>query len=137
MARAAAEIPGDGLPNLELGGIRILLQQREGSHHHARGAEAALQTVLLEKPLLDGMECRTIRQTLDGLQVVTIRLDREHGAGLDRLAVEQDRARAAARGVAADVGPGQSQILPDQVNQQQPGLDLGAVGSAIDGHTHG
>src|SRR5215207_5190524 len=73
------------------------------------------------------MERRPICQTLHGLQVMAVRLDSEHRAGLNRLAVEQDRARAAARGVAADMGAGQPQILSDEMDQQQPGLDLGAV----------
>src|SRR5207253_10930071 len=60
-------------------------------------------------------------------------LDREDGAGLHRLAIEQHRASAAVGGVAADVRAGQAQVLAEQVDEKQSRLDLHAVRSAVDG----
>ena len=48
-----------------------------------------------------------------------------HGAGLDRLAVDMDDAGAALRRVAADMGAGQAELLPQQLNEKRAVLDLG------------
>src|SRR5678815_1078679 len=47
VAGAAAEVARQRPPHLFLGRVGVLVQQRLGGHHHARGAEAALQTVLV------------------------------------------------------------------------------------------
>ena len=49
-------------------------------------------------------------------------------------AVEEDGARAAARRVAADVRPGQSERLADEVDEQEPRLDVGGALLAVDRH---
>src|SRR2546425_4646516 len=41
VARAAAEVARDGLADLQLGGVGVALEQRDGGHHHAGRAEAA------------------------------------------------------------------------------------------------
>src|SRR5262249_5071342 len=51
---------------------------------------------------------------------------------LDRHAVEEDRARAAVRRVAADVRAGEPQVLAQEMHEQQPRLDLALRGDAVD-----
>ena len=85
------------------------------------------------KPSWMGCSSLGRRQALDRGDLVTVGLDGEHRAALDRLAVEQDRAGAAVRRVAAGVGAGQVEALAQQVGQQQPGLDLGGARVAVDG----
>ena len=68
--------------------------------------------------------------------VVTSRavgLDREDVQDLALRAVEVHRARAAVAGVAADVRAGQAEVVPQQVDEQQPGLDVGLLELAVDG----
>ena len=72
-------------------------------------------------------------QALDGPDLTPIGLDGEEGAGLDRAVVQQHDAGAAAGGVTADVSAGQPDDLADEVDQQQTGLDLGAVLGPVDG----
>ena len=59
-------------------------------------------------------------QPLDRLDRPAVRLARGHEAGADLLAVEPDRARAAVARVAADLGPGQPEVLAQDVDQAPP-----------------
>ena len=59
----------------------------------------------------------------------------EHGAGLDRLAVDMDDAGAALRGVAPDMGAGETQALAQVLHQQGAGVGVGGDGFAV--HRHG
>src|SRR6266498_5892351 len=61
----------------------------------------------------------------------------EHGAGLHRLAVEVDGTGAALARVAAHVRTGQTGQLADEVDEEQPWLDLVGVLDAVDGDAHG
>src|SRR5215471_1921463 len=56
VAGAAAEVSGDRPADLVLVGVLVALDERARSHHHARGAEAALEAVLLHEALLDGVQ---------------------------------------------------------------------------------
>src|SRR5689334_3754642 len=99
VAGAPAKIPGDGAPDVAFAGIGIRLQQRVARHHHARGAVAALQAVLLVEAFLDRVELALFLETFDGLDVAPVGLHGEDGAGLDGDAVQENRARAAVRRV--------------------------------------
>src|SRR5215468_4987496 len=52
VAGAAAQVARQRPAHLFLGRIRVGVQERLGGHHHARGAEPALQPVLLLETLL-------------------------------------------------------------------------------------
>ena len=81
----------------------IVVQQGIGGHQHARSAEAALQAMLFFEALLQWMQLAVLHQAFDGEHFAAIGLHGEHGAGLDRLAIEHHGAGAAMGGVAADV----------------------------------
>src|SRR6266851_609598 len=134
VARAAAQVPGNGLADLLLARVLVALQERARGHQHAGGAEAALQAVLLGEALLDGMELARLLQALDRGDLRAVGLHREHGARLDRVAVEDHGARAAVRGVAADVGAGHPEHFADEVHEQEPRLDFRLARGAVDGH---
>ena len=53
-----------------------------------------------------------------------LRLHGEDVARLHRAAVEVDRARAALRGVAADVRPGESEVHAQEIDEQHPRFDV-------------
>ena len=61
-------------------------------------------------------------------------LDREHGAGLHRLAVEIDGAGAAMAGVAADMRAGDVELVAQEVDEQGSRLDQRFDGLAVDLH---
>src|SRR2546428_694327 len=131
---AAAEIPGDRLTDLLLRRRGVRGEEADRGHHHSRGAEPALQAVLLVEALLDRMELPILLESLDRGDARLIHLHREEGAGLHRAAVEQDGACAAACGVAADVGPGHPEVLAEEVNEQRSRLDVDVVGGPVHRH---
>src|SRR5207342_2262445 len=56
VARAAAQVATDPPADLLLRAVRVLAQEPGGLHDHARGAEAALEPVLVPEGLLERME---------------------------------------------------------------------------------
>src|SRR5947209_19947137 len=53
VAGAAADIPGQRPADLLLAGVGVFAQQRRARQHHPRGAEAALQAMLLLEAFLN------------------------------------------------------------------------------------
>ena len=82
---------------------------------------------MLPERLLQRMQRAFLAHSLDRRDLGAVRLDGEQRAGLDRLAVEMHRARAAVGRVAADVRAGQPERLAQEVDQEQAGFDLGAL----------
>ena len=119
-----------------LGRVGVAVEQRPGGHHHARGAEAALQAVALHEALLHRVELAVLLEALDRADLVAAGHRGEHGAGLHRLAVQPDHAGAAVAGVAAPVRAGQAEVVAQEVHEQQPALDLAGDLVAVDGHRH-
>ena len=62
-------------------------------------------------------------QALDGDDVGAVGLDGEHQARPDRLAVDEDGARAAHAVLAAEVGAGQPEVLAQGVGERLARLD--------------
>src|SRR3989449_387307 len=113
----------------------MLAQERDERHEDARRAEAALQPVSLAERGLKGMQrvARAVSEALHGLDLVAVRLDGEHEAGADRLAVHQDGAGAAHPVLASDVRSGEAQLVAQEVGEEQPRLHRALVAHAIDG----
>ena len=59
-------------------------------------------------------------------------LNRQDVATLHRVPVEMDGAGAALRGVAADVGAGEVELVPQHVDQEIPGLGVDLPGRSVD-----
>src|SRR3954467_13520619 len=87
VARAAADAAGARRADLLLRRVRVLVQQPARGHQHARGAEAALERVLLVEALLHGVELAVGLERLDRADLVALAHRREDRARLDRLAV--------------------------------------------------
>src|SRR6266446_301985 len=134
VARAPAEVALELVTDQLLGRPGIALEHLVDRHDHARGAEAALEAVLLPEALLDRMELAVLGQALDRHDVGAVRLDGEEVAGFDGLTVHEDRARAALARVTADVRPGEAHGLADVVHQEKAGLHFVAVALAVDRH---
>src|SRR4029077_15778739 len=107
VARASAQVPGDPLPDLRLGGIRALAQEPGGLPDHPRGAEAALEAVLVPEGLLERVELSALLHALDSHDLGAVGLDRQDRARLRAPAVHVDRARAAVAGIAPGVRAGE------------------------------
>src|SRR6516162_4822325 len=90
---------------------------------------------MLVKSLLQRVILVALGQALDRQQLSTLRLHREHQAGTRCFAVEQDRAGAAYPVLAADMGPGQPEILADKIDKQLAGLAAPLVALPVDGQS--
>src|ERR671918_154598 len=131
VAGAATDVAGQRPANLVLGSVGIVLEERGGGEHHPGCAEAALKAVLLLECFLDGMELPVASQSLDGRYLATVRLNREHRAGLHGCPVQQHRARPAIRRVAPHVRAGKPQVLTQEVHEEKPKLDVGRLLLAV------
>src|SRR5262249_15605791 len=129
---APAQVSGDPVADLVFARVGIAGQERARAHQHAGRAESALQAVALPESLLERVQLAADREPLDGLDRRAVGLDGEHRAALDGLTVDAHRARTAARGVAADVGPGQAEVLADEVDQERARLDRAGLLLAVD-----
>src|SRR4029077_2544261 len=104
---ATAQIAFEAVTDLFFGGLRVTLQQLIRGHDHARRAEAALQAMLVPEGFLHRVQLAIRGQPFDSGDVLTVRLDGEHGARLHRLAIERDGAGAADGCFTPDVRPGE------------------------------
>ena len=104
----------------------MLLEERVAGHHHP-GATAALQAVLGHEAFLERMQRAVLGRCPSTVMISCPGLDGEHRARLHRAAVQEDGAGPAVRRVAPDVGAGQPQRLPDEMDKQEPGLDVSFV----------
>ena len=133
VARAAAQVAVQQLADLGLAGLGVVLAQVDGAHHHARGAEAALQAVALLEGRLHRMQRAVgLRDALDGGDLGAGHLGHQHVAGLDRAAVDVDRAGAALRGVAAHVRARQLEVLADRLHEEGVGGRIDRDRAAVD-----
>src|SRR5689334_13181344 len=103
VAGAPAEETRQHLADLGLGRVRVAVEQPARRHHHAGRAEAALQAVALDEPLLDRVELAVSGEVLDGTDDAAISHRREYRARLDRRFVEPHDAAAAVGRVTAPV----------------------------------
>ena len=108
-------------------------EQPLDGQNHSRRTEAALQAVLIPKSLLDGVELAVRGEAFDDGEAVAIGLDGQQRTRLHGSTVEHHGAGAADGGFAADVGSGETGDIAQIVDEQQPGLDFGGVGLAVDG----
>src|SRR6266511_3381487 len=127
VAGAAANVPGQRPADLLLRRVRVLLQQRGAHEQHPRRAEPALQAVLLVEALLKRVQLTALGQALHRLHLAPVDLDGEVRARLDRNAVDEHGAGAAAGRVAADVRAGQAELLAQEVDEQQSRLHFERV----------
>src|SRR5713226_7196843 len=129
---AAAQVARDCLADFLLARVLVALEERAGGHQHARGAETALQAVLLGEALLHRMKLAALLQALDRGDLRAVGLHGEHRARFDRVAVQHHGARSAMRGVAADVGSSHAKDFADKVHEQESRLDLRLAHRAVD-----
>src|SRR5882724_5308047 len=120
VAGAAAKIPADGVADLLLGGVGIGIDQALRGDQHAAGAIAALQAVGLAEGILQRAHRAVgLGEAFYGRHPVAARLHCIHEAGPHGLAVQHHRAGAADAVLAADMRPGQAQLVPQPVDERQ------------------
>src|SRR4029077_18486963 len=119
ISAAATEIAAHALAD-PLGVVArlALLDQSDGAHDLARGAEAALKAVMRDKGLLRWVEQVAVRHAFDRQDISAIVADREREAGIDPASVDDDRAGAALAAVAAFLCPRQIQPFAKKVEER-------------------
>ena len=90
--------------------------------------------VVLAERRLHRVQLAVLGEALDRDHLGAVGLHREHGAGLDRAAVDVDHAGAALAGVAADMGAGEAEMLAQELDQERARLDLARHRLAVDLH---
>jgi len=89
--------------------------------------------MLFPETFLDRVQLTVLGDPLNRGHRRPICLDGEEGARLDGLAVDENRARATLRRIAANVGTGQVQDVAQVVNEEGTGLYVIAVRFTVDG----
>src|SRR5712692_5632054 len=133
VSRASAEVPGNRGANLLFGRRVVELKEFEGGEDDTRRAEPALEPVVLLERFLDGMHSAVLAEALDRRDRVTVRLDRQHSAGLHRLTVQEDGARAAVACVTANMGARKPEIIAKEIDEQHARLGDTSVLLAVHG----
>ena len=129
IAGAAADVGAQGAADLPLRGVRILVQQALGGHHHPRDAEAALDRPRLPKAAGVGLLFK-FAEPLHGEERFALQLVRGEDAGPGGLSVHQDGAGAAGPLAAPVLHGGQAQLVPQEADQLL--IVIGSYGLAVD-----
>jgi hypothetical protein len=139
LIRAAAAQVGDRLLDLVLTGVGVALEQGGGGDGDARGAEPALDRLLGDQRLLDGVRA-IARQALDGGDEPPFGLGHGDQATAQRGPIDKDHARTAIASAAAVLGAGEVCGIAQRPEQRGLRVDLETDGSAVDcqvGHVPG
>ncbi len=100
-----------------------MIEESGGAHDHPGGAEAALDGAVVEEGLLEGIESAFRGDSFDGGNFTAFTLAGQDQAGVDRPAVEDDGAGAALADSAAFLGPGETEVVPEEIQQAEVGGD--------------
>src|SRR5262249_60043322 len=93
----------------------IAMDNVDRGHDHARGAEAALQPVIVAERRLHRVQVVALGNAFDRGDARSRGLSGQHGAGFYRLAIDVNDTGAALAGVAADMGASQVQMIAQQM----------------------
>jgi hypothetical protein len=124
VARAAAEIALESVPDIVPRGVGIAPEQLIGCDNHAGRAEAALQAVFLPKALLQRVQIAIGPQAFNGGDFCTVSLDGKQGAGFCGLPVQQHGAGAAQGSFATNVGSRKPCNFTKVMHQQHARLNV-------------
>src|SRR5271157_2207017 len=129
---AAAEIAFDAFLDLIHRGLGNAPEKLTDRQDHTSRAVAALDRVMPIESLLDRGELSFLRLAFDRFHRGTVGLHRQHHAGVDGLAVEENRAGAAFAGAAAFLGARQSYVFAEKSEQGPVLLDVAFIDPAVD-----
>src|SRR6202050_3314575 len=128
---APADI-GDGVVDVGVGRLRIVLEQGRDRHDHAALAIAALRNVVIDPGLLNLVQDAVDGETLNGGDLLADGFTDRYSAGAHRNAVDMDRARAALCNTATVFGAGQADIFPDCPKKWRIVFDVNVDCFAVD-----
>src|SRR5262249_43290781 len=130
---AAAKVAGKGNTHFLFRRVGVVAQEFDEGRENAGGAVAALETVILVKGLLQGMQLvRRWRNTFNRQQLGRARLHRKHQAWARGASVKENGARAADPVLAAQMCTGEPELPADEVRERDTHLDLVLIALAVD-----
>src|SRR5580700_6933804 len=132
ISSATAEVAGQSLADFGFRRIGRFAEEGGDLHEESRCAEAALESVRVPHGLLQWVELAALSQALDGEDVCSARLHREHETGTGGFPVDEDGAGPAHPVLAAEVCPGEPEVLPQEVGEGPPRLHRPSVHRAVD-----
>src|SRR5262245_57435811 len=103
-------------------GVGVLAQQRQRLKDHARRAVAALKRPGFEERLLERVEPVAFGHSLDGLDLLVLRLCDGSVAGARRPAIDQDGAGTTTALAAAVLAAGQVEVVTQDAEQAAFGV---------------
>jgi hypothetical protein len=115
VARTSAQISRENFPDFFIGGLWILLKERDEGHQEARCTESTLQSMSFPERLLERMKLFDCAQTLHSGELMPVSLDGEDQTSTHGLAVKQYRACSAHTVFAAYVCSCQPEVMPDEI----------------------
>src|SRR5256885_6604134 len=132
---AAALEPGEGVAQLRVARLRVLLEVSRGGHHPAVDAVAALRHLLLDIRRLQRMRLVRRAEALKGGDRLAARSGHRQHARAHRLAVQVHGTGAALREAAAEVGIVETEIVAQGIQQRHLGLGVDGDAPAVDGES--
>src|SRR5215469_4475541 len=112
--------------------IPVLVKECLAGDHETWSAKPALLAVVVNKRLLDRMQAVVLSQPLDCGDLLALRLDGQHRAGIHRVSIHNHSTSAASASVAHPLGAGDVKLVPHGIQQRCPRFDLAGVSLAID-----
>jgi hypothetical protein len=135
VAGAPAEITLEPGADAFLRRLRFTPEQFQRAHDHSRGAETALQGVMLAECGLQRMLGITwLTQALDRVDRCSVRLNGQDSARLHGAAIEVHGTRAALGRIATDMRTSDAEVIAQEVHEQPPGVNLSLPPLAVDGN---
>ena len=132
MPEAAAQHAGQRLLNLFVGRLRRAIDERFGGEHDAAEAEAALRGLLIDECLLDGMRFLWCAEPFERGDVAARNGFHRRDARPNRLAFDDDRARATLAEPAAEFRPVHGELVAQDIEQRRRLIDIDGLRAAVD-----
>src|SRR4029077_10070356 len=147
---AAAEVSGDGAPDVVLRRPGVLSEKGDDRHDLAGGAETALECVRVDEGALYRMQLAVLRYPFDRLDGLSLAGDGERHARIDGAPVDEGGAGATRSLITDLLRPGEGKRLAQRVEKRASGrsadrhrlavhdeCDIGRVGTAQHGTPRG
>ena len=129
-------VPQIGFADLIGARVGVAVEQRLSGHHHRRGAEPALQSVHVHEPLLDRSKNAALLEVFHRADRPAVGHRRQHRARFHRLAVHPHDANSTVAGVAAPVAARQSEVVAQEVDQEQARFHIACDLFTVDVERH-
>ena len=124
IAGATAEVPGHPFFDLILSGFRVLVEERLGGHDLSRRADPALEPAVLNESLLQWVELTLFCEPLDGFDILALAGNGKGQTRTHKAPIDNHAASAANADAATFLGPGEPDVIPQNLQKQPVGFQL-------------